>query len=378
MTTNLGEYRLVFVGPGQGQTAVGDYAEDFVAAVKPHFRDVAEVRTLGPGGDTVRDIRRYRRTVADLVAEAPNRVLVHAELAAGGAAPFWAIAGLRGTPVTATIHDPPQGVWWPAATKFMFGPALSRKLVFHGLHYPLRPLSTKVEGMVNGRRTLFALTETGRRSIAERYPHTTAVHVPHIVRDRPVIRPAQDRPNAVGFFGHVYRGKGFEQVARIRQSLPDDIAIRVAGRGTESLPRVDGIEILGAVDGPAEDAFFASVRAIVVPYGKRHWYDETYPASGVVAHATAYRTPVVCTAYGSLAELDEKTGAVVVRTSDEDPAVVSDALAEAIEALLGDCGRLTELGEYAEKTRQARCGVAIAQAYAATWSQLLARHHEGH
>lgn len=113
MTTNLGEYRLVFVGPGQGQTAVGDYAEDFVAAVKPHFRDVAEVRTLGPGGDTVRDIRRYRRTVADLVAEAPNRVLVHAELAAGGAAPFWAIAGLRGTPVTATIHDPRKGSGGP-------------------------------------------------------------------------------------------------------------------------------------------------------------------------------------------------------------------------------------------------------------------------
>ncbi|MGV0715370.1 glycosyltransferase [Mycolicibacterium sp. XJ662] len=378
MTTNLREYRLVFVGPAEGQTAVGDYAEDFVTAVRPHFRDVAEIRTRGPGGDTVRDIRRYRRAVAETVAEAPDRTLVHAELAAGGAAPFWAIAGLPGTPVTATIHDPPQGVWWPAATKFMFGPALTRKLIFHGVHYPLRPLSTKVEGMVNGRRTLFALTETGRRSIEQRYPHTTAVYVPHLVRDRPVIRPVQERPNAVGFFGHVYRGKGFEQVARIRELLPDDIAIRVAGRGTESLPRVDGIEILGAVDGPAEDAFFGSVRAIVVPYGKRHWYDETYPASGVVAHATAYRTPVVCTAYGSLAELDEKSAAVVVRTQDAEPDAVAADLAGAIEALLGDDGRLTELGEYAEKTRQARSPAATAQAYAATWSQLLARHREGH
>ncbi|MGE2725507.1 glycosyltransferase [Mycolicibacterium pulveris] len=378
MTTNLRDYRLVFVGPAEGQTAVGDYAEDFVTAVTPHFRDVAEVRTLGPGGDTVRDIRRYRRAVAEHVAAAPDRTLVHAELAAGGAASFWAIAGLPGIPVTATIHDPPQGVWWPAATKFMFGPTLSRKLIFHGLHYPLRPLSTKVEGMVNGRRTLFALTETGRRSIEQRYPHTDAVYVPHLVRDRPAIRPVQERPNAVGFFGHVYRGKGFEQVARIRELLPDHIAIRVAGRGTEALPRVDGIEILGAVDGAAEDAFFGSVRAIVVPYGKRHWYDETYPASGVVAHATAYRTPVVCTAYGSLAELDEKSAAVVVRTPDADSDVVAAELAAAIEALLGDCGRLTELGEYAEKTRQARSGPATAQAYAATWSQLLARHHEGH
>lgn len=378
MTTNLREYRLVFVGPGEGQTAVGDYAQDFVTAVRPHFGDVIEVRTRGPGGDTVRDIRRYRRSVAAAVAEAPNRVLVHGELAAGGAAPFWAIAGLPGTPVTATIHDPPQGVWWPAATKFMFGPTLTRKLIFHGLHYPLRPLSTKVEGIVNGRRTLFALTDTGRRSIEQRYPHTTAVYVPHIVRDRPVIQPVQERANAVGFFGHVYRGKGFEQIARIRELLPDDIAIRVAGRGTEALPRVDGIEILGGVDGPAEDAFFGSVRAIVVPYGKRHWYDETYPASGVVAHATAYRTPVVCTAYGSLAELDEQTGAVVVRTSGTDQAAVAAGLARAIEALLGDTGRLTELGEYAEKTRQARSGAATAQAYAATWAQLLAGHHGGH
>lgn len=378
MAANLREFRLVFVGPAKGQTAVGDYSEDFITAVRPHFGEVCEVRTMGPGGDTVRDIRRYRRSVADLVAQAPNRVLVHAELAAGGAAPFWSIAGLRGTPVTATIHDPPQGVWWPVATKFMFGPKLSRKLIFHGVHYPLRPLSTWVEGVVNGRRTLFALTDTGRRSIEQRYPHTHAVYVPHIVRDRPVIRPVQERPKAVGFFGHVYRGKGFEQIARIRQLLPADIAIRVAGRGTETLPRTDGIDILGAVDGPDEDAFFESVQAIVVPYGKRHWYDETYPASGVVAHATAYRTPVVCTAYGSLAELDEKTGAVVVQTDGAETDVVATNLAAAIKELLDDEARLTELGEYAEKTRQARSGPRTAQAYAAVWSDLLDRHAGGH
>ena len=100
------------------------------------------------------------------------------------------------------------------------------------------------------------------------------------MRDRPEIPPAQDRPKAVGFFGFVYRGKGFEQIAQIREQLPDDIVIRIAGRGTEELPRADGIEILGGVDGPAEDAFFSSVRAIALPYGKRHFYAETYPASG--------------------------------------------------------------------------------------------------
>ena len=218
-----------------------------------------------------------------------------------------------------------------------------------------------------------ALTETGRESIEHRYPQISAVHIPHIVRDRPTIRPAQERPKAVGFFGHVYRGKGFEQIARIRQLLPADVAIRVAGRGTESLPSGDGIEILGAVDGPDEDAFFDSVRAIVVPYGKRHWQDVTYPASGVVAHAMAYRTPIVTTGYGALAELDAKAGAVVVPGNEAEPETVATELAGAISSLVNDQARLTELGEYAEKTRQARSGPRTAEAFAAVWSQLLER-----
>lgn len=379
MTANLRDYRLVFVAPAEGQTAVGDYSEDFIGPVRPYFGEVCEVRTLGPGGDTVRDIRRYRRRVAELVASAPaGRVLVHAELACGGAASFWSIVGLPGTPVTATIHDPPQGVWWPWATKFMLAPKLSRKLIHHGIHYPSRPLSTAIEGRVNGRRTQFALTDTGRRSIAQRYPDSRPFYIPHVVRDRPVIRPVHERPRAVGFFGHVYRGKGFEQITRIRELLPADIAIRVAGRGTESLPQAEGIEILGAVEGAAEDAFFESVQAIVVPYGKRHWYDETYPASGVVAHAMAYRTPIVCTGYGSLAELDEKTGAVVVHPDHADSEAVATELATAIADLLGDQLRLTELGEYVEKARQARSGPATAQAFAGIWSDMLAQRGEGH
>jgi glycosyltransferase involved in cell wall biosynthesis len=181
------------------------------------------------------------------------------------------------------------------------------------------------------------------------------------------------RPKAIGFFGHVYRGKGFDLVSQIRAGLPDDIAIRVAGRGTESLPRADGIEIVGGVDGPTEDAFFESIQALVVPYGKRLWYDETYPASGVMAHATANRTPIVCTDYGSLAELDEKTGAIVVRTGTTESEAVAKNLMTAITSLLNDPARLTELGEYSEKTRQARSGARTAEAFAAAWSELLAR-----
>lgn len=370
MSPELNEYRLVYVRPAEGRTAVGDYSVDFGKAIRPHVGEIVEVRTGGPLADSVADIKRYRRMVADAVAQRPGRVLVHAELAAGETGAFWAIAGLRGIPVTATHHDPPQGVWWPAGIKSL---ARSR-LIFHGIHYPLRPVSAAVEGAVNGRRTLFALTETGRRSIERRYPRSRAIHVPHIVRDRPAIEPVQNRPRAVGFFGHVYRGKGFELVSRIREQLPDDIAIRVAGRGTESLPRVPGIEVVGQVDGPEEDAFFESIQAVLVPYGKRHWYDETYPASGVVAHATAYRTPLICTDYGSLAELDDKAGAIVVPTNPAKPQAIARDLTVAATSLLNNRARLTELGEYSEKTRQARSGARTAEAFAAAWSQLLARH----
>ena len=365
---DLKDYRLVFVAPARGKTAVGDYSEDFITPVRQHFGEVVEVRSGSPGDDGVADARRARKAVRDYVASAPGgRVLVHAELAAGGFVPFWSIVGLRDVPVTATIHDPPQGVWWPWSTRFLH----RSRLLFHGVHFPSQKVTTKFEGWVNGRRTLIALTETGRRSIEERYPDISAVHIPHIVRDRPTIRPAQDRPKAIGFFGHVYRGKGFEQVEGIRRQLPDDVLIRVAGRGTESLPREDGIEILGAVDGPEEDAFFDSVRAIVVPYGKRHWQDVTYPASGVVAHAMAYRTPIVTTGYGALAELDTKAGAVVVPVDHSEPETVATQLAQAISSLINDQPRLTELGEYSEKTRQARSGPRTAEAFAAVWSRVL-------
>jgi glycosyltransferase involved in cell wall biosynthesis len=190
-----------------------------------------------------------------------------------------------------------------------------------------------------------------------------------------VIKPIQDRPNAIGFFGHVYRGKGFEQIERLRQLLPADIAIRVAGRGTEALPKADGIDILGAVDGPDEDAFFESVRAIVVPYGKRHFYAESFAASGVVAHAMAYRTPVVTTDYGALAELDEQVGALVVRVNSggqpAESATVARELATAVEALLGDQARLTELGEAVAKARQDRSTPRTAEAFVAAWGDLL-------
>jgi polysaccharide biosynthesis protein PslF len=368
--TTLKDYRLVYVGPANHETAVGDYAENLIRALRPHVGELVERRTLGPGAESAREILGHRRAVADLVAGGPpGRVLVHAELAAGAVSAFWSIAGLRGVPVTATIHDPPQGIWWPGRTKFV----ARHKLLMHGLHYPLRPVSRMVEGVVNGDRTMFALTRTGAESIKAVYPRADVAYVPHLVPERPDLRPVTERPKAVGFFGHVYRGKGFEQIAPIRAALPDDILIRVAGRGTEALPGGPGIEIVGAVDGPAEDAFFDSVRAVVIPYGKRHFYAETYPASGSVAHAFAYRTPVVCTDYGSLAEFDEYGTAVVVRSGGADADQVAALLAGAIVDLVRDNQRLADLGRHVDAYRAACSGPRTAEGFAQVWTDMLSR-----
>lgn len=367
---DLKQYRLIYVGPGYGETAVGDYAENLLPALRSHFGEVVERRTLAPGKETLRDIREHRRFVKEQVAQGPpGRVLVHAELAAGGISPFWSTAGLRDAAVTATVHDPPQGIWWPARTKFL----AQHKLLMHGLHYPLRPVSRVVEGFVNGDRTIFALSEIGRLSIEMTYPRTRPVYVPYLVCDRPTIKPAHERPKAVGFFGLVYRGKGFEQIARIRRELPNDITIRVAGRGTEALPRQEGVEILGAVEGPDEDAFFESVRAIAIPYGKRHFYAETYPASSVAAHALAYQTPIVCTGYGSLAEFDEDTGAVVVPMGTTYPQTLPAGFSGEIESLLNDEQRLTRLARNADRVRRERSAERTAAAFAAEWSRMLER-----
>lgn len=368
--TQLKDYRLVFVGPRLGQTAVGDYSEAFTEAVRPYFRDLIGVRTGGPGVDTVRDILSYRDAVAKAVADAPGgKVLVHAESAAGGVGPFWAVAGIRDVPVTLTIHDPPQGVWMPARTRFM----ADKKLLNHGLHFPLRPVSRWLEGRVNRGRTLFALTETGRRSIADTYPGVNAVRAPYLVGERPVIPPAQDRPRAIGFFGLVYRGKGFEQIAKIRELLPADIGIRVAGRGTETLPRTPGIDIVGSVDGAEEDAFFSSVRAIVVPYGKRHFYAETYPASAVIAHARSYRTPVVSTDYGSLAELTVDDGVRLVATATAPPESVPVELAKASTEVVDNIDVLTELGRSADRARVSGSRHEVAEVFVAEWTSMLGR-----
>lgn len=363
----LASYRFVMIGPALGETSVADYAENFFQAVRPYFAEAVDYRTPGPKNATLADVRRHRNAFRDIVAEgAPGETLVHAELSTAAMAPFWSLAGLKDVLVTATVHDPPQGLWYFAGTKFV----MKHRFLRGAIHVPLLPLSRAIEGAIYRDKTLFALTEAGRQSIERTFPRTRALYVPCMAFDRPAITPAQDRPRAVGLFGYAYRGKGFEQVARIRELLPEDISIRIAGRGTEELPPVNGIEILGAVHGAEEDAFFESVRAIVMPYGRRHWAADTFPASGVGASAQSYGTPVISTGYGPLSELDESTGGVVVLPSDEADGLPG-ALAKEIMSLVDDRERLTQLGLNAVRTGRKRSRAGTGRAFAEAWSNLL-------
>ncbi len=296
MATALEDYRLVFIGPAEGQTAVGDYSQNFVGAVTPCFGEVAEHRTGGPGADSVADIRRHRKAVADLVASGPpGRVLVHAELSTAVLAPFWSIAGLKGVPVTATVHDAPQGVWMPART------ALRRPVTSAHPQHPLPIAPSVAGGGGTGERPPDPLrADRGRASFHCRNVPAQLGHLHSAYRPSPAHDPARRGPA---------QGGGILRIGLPRQRIRADLADPASTCPTTSSSgspagarnrcrATEGVEIVGGVDGAEEDEFFDSVRAIIVPYGKRHFYAESFAASGVVAHATAYRTPVVATDYG--------------------------------------------------------------------------------
>ncbi|GGF28591.1 glycosyltransferase [Williamsia phyllosphaerae] len=371
MGAQLSETRLVYIAPRLGVGGVGDYADDVVDAVRPYFADVLEYRHEGPGRSSVADLRAHRREIRELVARARSQgpTIVHAELSGGALVPFWGIAGLPDdVPVSATVHDPPHPIWWPARTRFM----ADHWLINHAVHFPFRGVSHRVQRKWLRATTLFVLTESGARSVPPDYPDARVVQIPHLVSERRLGKPPEERPLNVGFFGLVYRGKGFDQVSLLRERLPAEIGIRVAGRGTETLPQTDGIEIVGGVEDEAEDAFFDSVRAIAMPYGKRSPYGMGYPASGVMSRAIAYGTPVICSDHGALGDMTGAQGITVLRGLPEDDAdAVADAFAGAIRNLLPDTGAIATAGENVRTERAASSGAEVAKAFAAAWTDML-------
>lgn len=373
-TRRLDGTRLVYVAAERSAGGVGAYSEVFADILRRRVADFHEVRHPRPGTDTVTELRARRREIIELVDAANGRpVVVHGEFSGGSVESFWPTAGLeRKRPnvlVSATVHDPPGLVWWPGRVAFLE----QRKLLNHAVHFPLRPLSRAIERQVVGNRTLFAMSDAGARSLLRAYPDTTVRHAHMPVWSRGEVVSAPDRPKAVGLFGLVYRGKGFEHVERLRSLLPDDIVIRIAGRGTESLPAIDGVEILGGIHDADLPAYFSSIRALVVPYGARSPYGEAFPGSSVVTDAIAHLTPVVCTGHGALGELRTEGGVHVVdddvRTADETVGELAAAAAE----LVGSRERLSAMAESLRAMREVREPDEVVETYLDTWARSVCR-----
>lgn len=356
--TDCSNLRLIYIAPRAGEGGVGDYAEDFIDAVRGRVGEVVEVRHDGPGKDTVRSILRQRRDVRRLAAQDVDRTVVHSEQSGGAMLPFWGTVGITDVPVSATVHDPPLSVWWPFRTRL----AARFRLVNHGLHFLTQRFTQWLEARVNRGRTLVTLSQTGATELRKVMTGSRVVASSLFVPERSDLPPVAERPLAIGLFGYVYRGKGFEVVQQLRELLDEDIVIRVAGRGTENLDPVPGVEILGGVDGQEEDAFFASIRVLLVPYDSRHVYGrEAFPAASVVSRAMAYRTPVLCRAHGALTELAEVGGAVVVEGE-------APELAATANLLLRDDARLTNLEAEANVVREKHSVARIVDGFLDIWA----------
>lgn len=354
------------MAPRVSSGGVGDYAEEFIAAAVPNFSAFREIRTAGPGNVGLLDVFRDRRRLSVAVKEslAAGRVVVHFELSAASLGPFWLLAGRsRDVAITATVHDPPLAAWWP----FRFKLVARSKVLHHGIHLPLRPLSARLERWLLRDTTLFALSEVGAAALRQTFPACRVLSTWHFVPPRPALKPASQRPLAVGLYGHASKGKGFDRLVELRRELPPDVEIRVAGRGTEQLPPIAGVTILGAVEGQQEDAFFESVRAILLPYDKTsRFYGNILPASGVASRAFAYRTPVVGFDSGTLGEASKAGGLIVV------PASVRE-LAAAAHRTITDSTELERLDRQITALQSGRTVALAAAPYLACWTEAVNR-----
>jgi glycosyltransferase involved in cell wall biosynthesis len=306
----LSNTRLIYVAPAIGHGGVGDYAADFLAALKPHFKEVTEFWVdAGPGEsarDVIRNVRRIRALAHAHLQDGPT--IVHFEQSGASLTPFWGMMLPREIPVTATIHDPPHPVWWPFTTRTV----LRHRLLHHAVHYPLRSVSNALQRKASDGRILIALTSIGAQQSRLHLPNADVRATRHFIPPRPTVAPLTARPLAVGLFGYLYKAKGFDKIKQLRAHLDDDVEIVVAGRGTEALPDEPGVTVLGEVTGPEEDRFFERIRCLIVPYSKGNPYGRVYAASGAIARSYSYGTPVMCNLDGALPEIASEGGAIGV------------------------------------------------------------------
>lgn len=357
----LAESRLIYVAPAEGHSGVGDYASDFSREITPFFKELVEYRVECAPQETVRDLARNVRRIRALVATARREgpTLVHFEQSGASLAPFWGALLSRDVPVTATIHDAPQPVWWPLASRSI----TRRRLVHHGVHYPLRFATDALQRRMCKGRTVLALTTIGARETRTRMPGADVRDSRIFIPDRPPMPDLHDRPLAVGFFGYAYKAKGFDIIGELREHLDDDIEIVVAGRGTESIPSQRGVTVLGEVNGVDEHRFFERIRFLMVPYSKTNLYGRVYAASSAITRSYAYGTPVICSLSGALPEIVSEGGALGVGGSTAEFAMQANTAVRSDDTLRRLAAEVAVL-------RSARTVAECAVPFLSVWSEI--------
>lgn len=278
---------VIFVAAAQRTSGVGDYADQLLLALQNSEFDIKQIRIRNSSSflNLVESIRVLRKFEAELRG---RPYILHAELSAAAPVPFWISVFSRTRIRTATIHDGPRAVWFP----FGFGRILRNRYFNYVLHYPFRKLIEKLEWKLLKLDSAICLSWVAANNVRENTKIRKVQVVPHFV---PSARAEINFPakNAIGLFGHVYGAKGFDSLMYFRQTLPKDIDIFVAGRGTEKLHKIPGVTYLGEVSGKAEADFFRSVSFVLLPYSRQTRYGTMHAASGVAALAASYGTPTI-------------------------------------------------------------------------------------
>lgn len=359
--TALSDVTLICVLPAPGRSGVGDYGVRFAEAVRPHLREVTEYHIENDGDETVRSVLRDVRQIRALAKATAKKgpTVVHFEQSAGSLAAFWASFLPKDINVTATVHDAPQPVWWPFKTQTL----MRHRLLHHGVHYPFRFVTNALQRRACDGRIVMTLTSIGARNVKLRQPGADARASRIFVPERPAVRPLTERPLAIGMFGHLYRGKGFDQIDLMRAALDDDIEIVVAGRGTEALPQRPGVRVLGEVNDAEEDAFFDSIRFLAVPYSKDNKYGKGWAASSAVARSYAYGTPIICILDGALQEMATEGGALAADGGGA-------AIAERANAVIRDGDVLAKLSDELSRLQQERTPENCVKPFLEAWRQL--------
>lgn len=319
---------------------------------------------LAPPGGGVRTRRRL------LWADSDTRTAALVRELANFALTLWTALASRSRVVVVQLAYPATTDRWAVPLLRLLG----RKVVLtcHNLGWHEREGRIESHGLAAYRRADAVVTlseyERGRLVAAAPELASRSRVVPHgdldfLAGARPEQSTARRRLGLAEtgplllFFGYLKEYKGVDVLVEAAAVLRDrgrPIPVLVAGQGEADVVdalanRVRRLGLDDLVDVragyvPAEDAaaYFAGTDAVVLPYRRA-------TQSGVVQFAYAHARPVVVTEVGGLAE-DVVAGETGELAPPEDP----EALADAIERLVGDPDRLTRIQEALRSSPPAR------------------------